>query len=90
MISIAHEASAMGGDIVIQRQFFNPQTGYYLSIEAHEEEQEGRFSVAFFTQDGNDGDRGFSGSLRHVVECMQDFTPDNGLIEMPIPPEVLN
>ncbi|MDE2010490.1 MAG: hypothetical protein KGJ09_10525 [Candidatus Omnitrophica bacterium] len=80
----------MGGTVVMQRQFFNPQTGDYLSIEAHEEEKEHWFCVAFFTQDGNDGDHGFSGSLRYVVECMQDFTPDNGLIEMPIPPEVLS
>lgn len=43
MITIeTHKTTLFGGKIVMTRQFFNPDTGEYLCIEAHEDEK-GKF-----------------------------------------------
>jgi hypothetical protein len=87
MISICYGKTAFNGEVLISREFYDPRTNDYLLIEAHETEQEGRFEVAFWVNAGNDGDHGFSGSLRHVVQKMQEYVPDVGMIEMTIPTE---
>ena len=87
MISICYGRTAFLGNILISREFYNPRTNDYLLIEAHEMEQEGQFEVAFWINEGNNGDGGFSGSLRHVVQKMQEYVPDAGMIEMTIPNE---
>ena len=81
------KGTAFQGRIIISRQFFNPATRDYVHIEAHETAQEAQFTVVFWVPDGNDGCHGFDGSLRHVVNCMQTYTPPAGLVEMEIPEE---
>ena len=49
--------------------------------------EEGQFNVAFWVAGGNDGDHGFSGSLRQVVRSMQEYDPPAGFVEMTIPGE---
>ena len=87
MISICYGKTAFNGEVLISREFYNPRTNDYLLIEAHETEQEGQFEVAFWTNDGNNGDGGFSGPLRHVVQKMQEYVPNEGMMEMTIPTE---
>jgi hypothetical protein len=79
------KGTAFGGRIIIEREFFNPEAKDYIHIEAHETAQEGQFTVACWVPDGNDGGHGFDGSLRHVVQCMQQYTPPAGFVEGPIP-----
>ena len=95
MLQIYHcpKSNAFGGKIIISREFFNPITKDYLQIEAHEiglnqeDGKHGEFVVAFWVPDGNDGDHGFGGSLHHVVERMQSYSPSPNFIEMKIPNE---
>ena len=77
--------TAFQGRIIISREFFNPDTRDFIHIEAHEMVEEGQFTVAFWVPDGNDGGHGFDGSLRHVVQHIQAYTPSAGFVEMPIP-----
>jgi hypothetical protein len=112
MITVFHseKGSAWGGNIIIDREFFNPQTREYLHIEAHEirnkqsvlgrfvaslkklfattheqPPEDGHFMVAFWCNDGNDGDHGMNGDINHVVKSMQNYKPAPGMIEMDIP-----
>ena len=78
MITICYGRTAFLGNVLISREFYNPRSNEYLLIEAHEMEQEGQFEVAFWINDGNSGDHGFSGSLRHVVKSIQEYVPAQG------------
>ena len=77
--------TAFQGRIIISREFFNPDTRDFIHIEAHETAEEGQFTVAFWVPDGNDGDHGYSGKLRHVVQHMQAYSAPVGFVEMTIP-----
>ena len=87
--------TAWGGEVLFSREFYNPENGDYIHIEAHEVgpgqedigQPEGNFLVAFWVPDGNDGDHGFDGNLRHVLRKMQEYQPPEGFKEMPIPAE---
>lgn len=79
------KGTAFNGEIIISREFYNPNTRAYLQIEAHEMEQEGQFTVAIWCIEGNCGSSEFDGNLRHVVKCIQEYVPDPGFIEMTIP-----
>jgi hypothetical protein len=81
------KGTAFQGRIIISREFFNSDTRDYIHIEAHETVEEGQFTVAFWVPDGNDGGHGFDGSLRHVVQSMQEYAPPPGFVEMTIPDE---
>ena len=94
MITISHTKTAWCGDIILSREFYNPETKDYIHIEAHEigagcphlsDDQIGEYEVAFWVPDGNDGDHGFAGDLHHVVKCMQEYIPPVGFEEMSIP-----
>jgi hypothetical protein len=91
MITIVHNPMTVwGGKILLTREFFNPTTRDYISLEAHEDEN-GNYLVAQFVPEGNNGSPWDAEqkpiNLHNVVENMQNFTPPAGMIEMKIPDE---
>lgn len=86
MITIEnHKTTTFGGKIVMRRQFFNAQTDQYLCIEAHEDKK-GKFHVAFWVNEGNDGDHGLGGAgIRKTLARMENHPVPAGMIEMSIP-----
>ena len=87
-IQDAPKGNAFGGHVIIGREFYNPETRDYIFIEAHSDESESYFHVAFWVPSGNDGDHGFGGSLSHVLNRMMNYVPPAGFVEMAIPEEV--
>jgi len=97
MITIQYgdQISVWGGSILISREFYDPNTGKYLLIEAHEirnldSGRDGEFLVAFWIPEGNNGGQGCDGDLHHVVKSIQEYVPGPGLIEMTIPDEAFS
>lgn len=89
--------TAFGGKIIIERQFYNPETQDYICLEAHETEN-GTFEVAEFVPEGNNGNPfnpyerssdlpSSRMNLQQLVEAMGNYKPETGMIEMTIPEE---
>jgi hypothetical protein len=93
--------TAWGGRLILSREFYNPATGDYLALEAHECQgradqwlegegkppapADGSFLTALWVPQGNNGGDGIPTELHALVKWMQDYPVPEGMIEGTIP-----
>src|SRR5262245_51170035 len=88
--NVGENGTAWGGALLISREFYNPATGDYLALEAHEckgqsDHGDGTFLTALWVPYGNRGDSSIPTDLHSLVKWMQDFPVPEGMVEGTIP-----
>jgi len=99
-VEVIRGESCFGGNLILSREFFNPETQEYIHLEGHEvgpkgnglpptnNLREGQFRVAQWVPGGNDGNGSMDGDIGTAIRAMLAFQPPAGFVEQIIPQEL--